>query len=73
TTSKTIFRANYQPLMPGVFVAPYPYAYRYGWEDEACAQWCLQELEHLLVTQTAPEETAAILVEPVLGEGGYVV
>jgi 4-aminobutyrate aminotransferase len=73
TTSKTIFRASYQPLMPGVFVAPYPYAYRYGWEDEACAQWCLQELEHLLVTQTAPEETAALLVEPVLGEGGYVV
>ncbi|MGB3906039.1 MAG: aminotransferase class III-fold pyridoxal phosphate-dependent enzyme [Anaerolineae bacterium] len=73
TTSKTIFRAGYQPLMPGVFVAPYPYAYRYGWEDETCAQWCLEELEHLLVTQTAPEETAAILVEPVLGEGGYVV
>jgi len=73
TTSKTIFRAGYQPLMPGVFVAPYPYAYRYGWEDETCAHWCLEELEHLLVTQTAPEETAAILVEPVLGEGGYVV
>jgi 4-aminobutyrate aminotransferase len=73
TTSKTIFRAGYQPLMPGVFVAPYPYAYRYGWEGEACAQWCLEELEHLLVTQTAPDETAAVLVEPVLGEGGYVV
>lgn len=73
TTSKTIYRAGYQPLMAGVFVAPYPYAYRYGWEDEACARWCLEELEYLLVTQTAPEETAAILVEPVLGEGGYVV
>ena len=35
TTSKTIYRAGYQPLMPGVFVAPYPYAYRYGWDDEA--------------------------------------
>jgi 4-aminobutyrate aminotransferase len=73
TTSKTIYRIGYQPLMPGVFVAPYPYAYRYGWESEACAQWCLEELEHLLVTQTAPGETAAVLVEPVLGEGGYVV
>ncbi len=73
TTSKTIYRAGYQPLMAGVFVAPYPYAYRYGWEGETCAEWCLKELEHLLVTQTAPEETAAILVEPVLGEGGYVV
>ena len=73
TTSKTIYRVGYQPLMPGVFVAPYPYAYRYGWNDELTTQWCLNELEHLLVTQTAPQETAAILIEPVLGEGGYVV
>ncbi len=73
TTSKTIYRLRYQPLMAGVFVAPYPYAYRYGWEPEACSQWCLREVEHLLHTQTDPSETAAILVEPVLGEGGYVV
>jgi 4-aminobutyrate aminotransferase len=73
TTSKTIYRAGYQPLMPGVFVAPYPYAYRYGWDEERTSQWCLEELDYLLLTQTAPKETAAILVEPVLGEGGYVV
>lgn len=73
TTSKTIYRVGYQPLMPGVFVAPFPYAYRYGWDEEKTSQWCLEELEYLLTTQTAPEETAAILVEGVLGEGGYVV
>jgi 4-aminobutyrate aminotransferase len=73
TTSKTIYRAGYQPLMPGVFIAPYPYALRYGWEPEAASQFCLDELRLLLLTQTAPRETAAILVEPVLGEGGYVV
>jgi 4-aminobutyrate aminotransferase len=73
TTSKTIYRASYQPLMPGVFVAPYPYAYRYGWGEEQTSAWCLEELEYLLVAQTAPQETAAILIEPVLGEGGYVV
>jgi 4-aminobutyrate aminotransferase len=73
TTSKTIYRAGYQPLMPGVFVAPYPYTYRFGWEEEQTSRWCLDELEFLLKTQTAPEETAAILIEPVLGEGGYVV
>ena len=73
TTSKTVYRAGYQPLMAGVFVAPYPYAYRYGWNDEQTSQWCLEELEYLLLTQTAPSETAAILVETVLGEGGYVV
>jgi 4-aminobutyrate aminotransferase len=73
TTSKTIYRAGYQPLMPGVFVAPFPYAYRYGWEPEQTMDWCLDELRYLLLTQTAPEETAAMVIEPVLGEGGYVV
>ncbi len=73
TTSKTIYRAGYQPLMAGVFVAPYPYAYRYGWDAELTSAWCLDELDLLLMTQTAPHETAAILVEPILGEGGYVV
>ncbi len=73
TTSKTIYRLGYQPLPPGVFVAPFPYAYRYGWEPEEATKFCLNELEHLLHTQTAPQETAAMIVEPVLGEGGYVV
>jgi 4-aminobutyrate aminotransferase len=73
TTSKTIYRAGYQPLMPGVFVAPFPYAFRYGWDEETTSEWCLEELEFLLLTQTAPAETAAMLIEPVLGEGGYVV
>lgn len=73
TTSKTIYRAGYQPLMPGVYVAPYPYAFRYGWDEERTSQWCLDELEFLLASQTAPHETAALLIEPVLGEGGYVV
>ncbi|MBU0703287.1 MAG: aspartate aminotransferase family protein [Chloroflexi bacterium] len=73
TTSKTIYRVGYQPLPAGVFVAPYPYAYRYGWTPEETEEFCLREVEFLLETQTAPSETAAILVEPVLGEGGYVV
>jgi 4-aminobutyrate aminotransferase len=73
TTSKTIYRSGYQPLMAGVFVAPYPYSYRYGWTDEQTSQWCLDELEFLFLSQTAPNETAAMLIEPVLGEGGYVV
>ena len=73
TTSKTIYRGGYQPLMAGVFVAPFPYAYRYGWDVERTSAWCLDELDLLLATQTAPNETAALLVEPVLGEGGYVV
>ena len=73
TTSNPIYRAGYQPLMPGVFVAPYPYAYYYGWSQDETSEFCLKGLRHLLASQTAPDETAAILIEPVLGEGGYVV
>jgi 4-aminobutyrate aminotransferase len=72
TTSKTIYRAGYQPLVPGIFVAPYPYAYSYGWDEATTTDFCLRELKQLLKAQTAPEETAAIVIEPVLGEGGYV-
>ena len=73
TTSKTIYRAGYQPLVPGIFVAPFPYSYYYGWDDETTVEFCHRELKRLLKSQTAPEETAAVVVEPVLGEGGYVV
>lgn len=73
TTSKTVYRMGYQPLMSGVFVAPYPYSFYYGWEDAETTEFCLRELRHILASQTAPQETAAILIEPVLGEGGYVV
>lgn len=72
TTSKTDLAAGLQPLMGGVFVTPFPYAFRYGWPEAEAAAFCLRELEFLLATQTAPEETAAMVIEPVLGEGGYV-
>lgn len=72
TTSKTALRAGLQPLMGGVFVTPFPYSFRYGWDQETTVRFCLRELDHLLATQTAPDETAAVYLEPVLGEGGYV-
>ncbi|MBI1794840.1 MAG: aminotransferase class III-fold pyridoxal phosphate-dependent enzyme [Chloroflexi bacterium] len=73
TTSKTIYRAGFGPLPSGVFVSPYPYAFRLGMSEEQASQYALSALEELLLSQTAPKETAAILIEPVLGEGGYVV
>ncbi|MBE7535200.1 MAG: aminotransferase class III-fold pyridoxal phosphate-dependent enzyme [Anaerolineales bacterium] len=73
TTSKTIYRAGFAPLMAGVYVAPFPYAYALGMTEEQASQHCLGQLEYLLASQSAPKETAAILIESVLGEGGYVV
>jgi 4-aminobutyrate aminotransferase len=73
TTSKTVYRTRYQPLVAGIFVAPYPYAYRYGWDEATTLSFSIGELKRLLKSQSAPDETACIIVEPVLGEGGYVV
>ncbi len=72
TTSKYVYRYNYQPLPGGIITAPFPYSYYYGWDDEETTEWCLKQLHLLLKSQTAPDETAAIIIEPVLGEGGYV-
>ena len=73
TTSKTIYRAGFGPLPSGVFVSPFPYAFRLGMTEEQASAYALEQLEYLLASQTAPKETAAILIESVLGEGGYVV
>ncbi len=76
TTSKTVYRAGYQPLPAGIFVAPFPYVYdfqrKYGWTEDQTIDYCLDQLHTLLKAQTAPDETAAIVIEPVQGEGGYI-
>lgn len=72
TTSGTRFSAGFSPLMGGVHIAPFPTAYRYGWSEEEATAFALRELDYLFATVTSPAETAAFVVEPVLGEGGYV-
>ena len=73
TTSKTVYRTGFGPLPSGVFVSPFPYAFRLKMTEAEASEYALEQLEYLLASQTAPKETAAILVESVLGEGGYVV
>ena len=72
TTSGTRFSAGFSPLMGGVHIAPFPTAYRYGWSEDEATDFALRELDYLFATVSAPGETAAFVVEPVLGEGGYV-
>jgi 4-aminobutyrate aminotransferase len=71
TTSKTAYRAGHGPLPSGIFVAPFPSALDHGGDVEAASAASLAAVRHLLATQTAPAETAAVVIEPVLGEGGY--
>jgi 4-aminobutyrate aminotransferase len=71
TASKAVQRRGFGPLVPGVFHVPYPDAYRLG--AEAAVERSIGAIEHLLRTVAPADEVAAIFVEPVQGEGGYVV
>jgi len=76
TASKAVQRRGFGPLMPGVYHAPYADCYRcpIGLRPENCAAECLDFIEHqLFVHLVSPDEVAAIVVEPIQGEGGYVV
>jgi 4-aminobutyrate aminotransferase len=76
TARKAVQRGGFGPLIPGVVHAPYPYCYRcpFGKEPNSCAVECVKHIEDTLLKTIAPAaETAAIVVEPVQGEGGYVV
>src|SRR5579872_3472341 len=76
TARKAVQRGGFGPLVPGVVHAPYPNCYRcpFGKEPDNCAVECVKHIENTLLKTIAPAtETAAIVVEPVQGEGGYVV
>lgn len=64
SSSKVSCRQGFQPLMPGVFHVPYPDPSAMG------ADAAEQYLDSAFARLTAPDETAAVLLEPVLGEGG---
>jgi 4-aminobutyrate aminotransferase len=76
TGSRNAQRRNFFPMMPGVHHLPYPDCYRcpYGKTVDSCAVECATAIEDpLFRTVLSPEEVAAIVVEPIQGEGGYLV
>jgi 4-aminobutyrate aminotransferase len=74
TASKSVQRRGFGPLMPGVYHAPYPDPYRFNGSADACAEASLSYIrDQILVHLVAPDEVAALVVEPIQGEGGYVV
>jgi len=76
TSSKYVQRRGFGPMMPGVYHAPYANCYRcpVGLKPDSCEAECLAFVEEqILVHLVSPDEVAAVLVEPIQGEGGYVV
>jgi len=76
TASKTVQKKHYNPFVPGITHIPYAYCYRcaYNLTYPKCGLYCVQWVEDTLFRTTVPpEEVAAIFVEPIQGEGGYIV
>jgi 4-aminobutyrate aminotransferase len=77
TTAKSVFRADFEPLPGSVYSTAFPYCYRAPGgphaPDAGCSCDWEAQLDLTLHTLTYPEHVAAVIVEPVLGEGGYVV
>jgi 4-aminobutyrate aminotransferase len=77
TTAKDVYRAAFEPLPGSVYHTPFPYCYRFVGgahaPDAGCTCDWEAQLDLLFHQLIYPEQVAAIIVEPVLGEGGYVV
>ena len=76
TASKTTQQERFFPTIPGTTHAPYAYCYRcaYGMEPSSCGVYCARIIEELYFqTNIPPEEVAALFIESIQGEGGYIV
>ncbi|MEE4193805.1 MAG: aspartate aminotransferase family protein [Anaerolineae bacterium] len=75
TSIKSKYRKHYHPLVPGIYFAEYanPYRCPIGNTNEKAVEWSVESIHRIFKHFIPPEEVAAILVEPVQGEGGYLV
>jgi 4-aminobutyrate aminotransferase len=72
TSSSLNYRAGYEPLLPSVYLTPFPAVYRdFGGDEALATRTCMDALERLTSSVVPAASVAAILIEPVQGEGGY--
>ncbi len=69
------YKFEFGPFAPEVYKAPYPYAYRRpeGLTEEAYEDYIISEFKNFLNNEVAPETVAAVVMEPIQGEGGFIV
>jgi 4-aminobutyrate aminotransferase/(S)-3-amino-2-methylpropionate transaminase len=67
------YKYGFGPYAPEVYRAPFPYSYRMNMTDQEASAFCISELERMFSGDVAPDQVAAIVIEPVQGEGGFMV
>jgi len=67
------YKYGFGPYAPEVYRAPFPYSYRMNMTDKEASAFCISELERMFSGDVAPDQVAAIVIEPVQGEGGFMV
>lgn len=69
------YKYGFGPFAPEVYKAPYPYVYRRpeGMSEEQYSAFIIEQFEQFLIAEVAPETVAAVVMEPVQGEGGFIV
>lgn len=74
TGSSAVYRRNYEPLLPGVYWAQYANCYRCPFHQKkgACKMECLKQFDTIFEHLIEPAAVAAMIVEPIQGEGGYI-
>ncbi len=66
------YKHRFGPFAPEFYRAPFPYPYRMNMTPEEASRSCIQELERMFVGEVAPDQVAAIVIEPLQGEGGFI-
>ena len=67
------YKYGFGPYAPEVYRAPFPYGYRMNMSPQQASEYCIQELERMFVGEVDPKQVAAVVIEPVQGEGGFMV
>jgi 4-aminobutyrate aminotransferase len=73
TFSSSVYRKDYEGLLPSIYCCEYPYSFRTGLSEKEETKRCIRSIEELFQYQVDPSQVAAIILEPIQGEGGYIV
>jgi 4-aminobutyrate aminotransferase len=71
TSSNLNYRQGYEPLVPGVYLAPYPVVFEHDGDEARATEAALAAIRSLFATVVSASQVAAMIIEPILGEGGY--